>query len=186
LAPGTASASYWDVTFTARQVWSVGLVDDGETIFQGDPDLFFAMQIQDASGVRSEQVFFEGSYASTTNWDFPDQTVSLHNVFTPNAGPPSVYFSFWLYDDDFPLGDPDLVGTHSFSTFSNETVNGTLNNNLRNIFPNPPVTYVGDGWANNYMLAYSVSFEPVPIPPALYLLGTGLIGLVGMARRKAA
>jgi hypothetical protein len=28
--------------------------------------------------------------------------------------------------------------------------------------------------------------KPVPVPPALYLFGTGLIGLVGMARRKAA
>jgi hypothetical protein len=27
---------------------------------------------------------------------------------------------------------------------------------------------------------------PVPIPPALYLFGTGLLGLVGMARRKEA
>jgi len=26
--------------------------------------------------------------------------------------------------------------------------------------------------------------SPVPLPPALYLFGSGLIGLVGMARRK--
>ena len=30
-----------------------------------------------------------------------------------------------------------------------------------------------------------VSFTPVPIPPALYLFASGLIGMVGMARKKA-
>ena len=31
-----------------------------------------------------------------------------------------------------------------------------------------------------------VNYSPVPIPPALYLFGSGLIGLVGVAIRKAA
>ena len=31
-----------------------------------------------------------------------------------------------------------------------------------------------------------VEVAPVPIPPALYLFGTGFLGLVGMARRKKA
>jgi hypothetical protein len=31
-----------------------------------------------------------------------------------------------------------------------------------------------------------LAFSPVPLPPALYLFGTGLLGLVGMARRTRA
>jgi hypothetical protein len=32
----------------------------------------------------------------------------------------------------------------------------------------------------------NLSFAPVPVPPALYLFGSGLLGLVGVARKKAA
>jgi hypothetical protein len=46
--------------------------------------------------------------------------------------------------------------------------------------PVPP----GDGGRSWAVHAGNVS--PVPLPPALYLFGSGLIGLVGMARRKAA
>ena len=47
--------------------------------------------------------------------------------------------------------------------------------------PLPP-GYSQAAWVNNNPGAWTV----VPIPPALYLFGSGLLGLVGVARRKRA
>jgi hypothetical protein len=41
-----------------------------------------------------------------------------------------------------------------------------------------------DGGAGSYGLSLWGSTAPVPIPAAVYLFGSGLIGLVGLARRK--
>ena len=89
ILPNTASASYWNVTFTAERVTQVGMVDDGETIFQGDPDLFFAMQIYvqgSYQGNEVTQIFFQDSYVSTTDWNFQDKEVSLTNVWRNPEG----------------------------------------------------------------------------------------------------
>ena len=40
-----------------------------------------------------------------------------------------------------------------------------------------------DGAPGNLLV---VDYSPIPIPPAVWLFGSGLIGLVGVARRKAA
>ena len=40
------------------------------------------------------------------------------------------------------------------------------------------------GGAWDYTLTFEV--EPIPIPPALYLFGSGLLGLIGIARRRKA
>jgi hypothetical protein len=34
------------------------------------------------------------------------------------------------------------------------------------------------------MIVNGVQLQPVPVPAAVYLFGTGLVGLAGMARRK--
>ena len=41
----------------------------------------------------------------------------------------------------------------------------------------PPIRYGVSSW--------SMSVQPIPIPPAVWLFGSGLIGLVGIARRRA-
>jgi hypothetical protein len=49
-------------------------------------------------------------------------------------------------------------------------------------------SYVGSAWGgfdgNPYMETWNVNLAPVPIPAAAWLFGSGLIGLVGIARRK--
>ena len=35
-----------------------------------------------------------------------------------------------------------------------------------------------------YTLSVTAAPAPVPVPPAVWLLGTGLLGLIGVARRK--
>ena len=187
ILPNTASASYWNVTFTAERVTQVGMVDDGETIFQGDPDLFFAMQIYvqgSYQGNEVTQIFFQDSYVSTTDWNFQDKEVSLTNVFTSSTFSPTVLFSFWLYDDDYPLGAPDLLGVDSFSSESSIASESSFNDNFRWASLPIPLTSDGSGWQHNYILDYSVSIEAVPVPPAVWLFGSGLLGLIGVARRK--
>lgn len=44
----------------------------------------------------------------------------------------------------------------------------------------------GDGGSWDYTLSFEVVSTAVPIPPAFWLFGSGLLGLVGMTRRKKA
>jgi len=39
---------------------------------------------------------------------------------------------------------------------------------------------------NPFGLLYSGTLTAIPIPPAIWLLGSGLLGLIGVARKKAA
>jgi len=43
----------------------------------------------------------------------------------------------------------------------------------------------GEFECNGFMMHLEGSIKPVPIPPALYLFGSGLLGLIGIARKKA-
>ena len=180
--PGMVSASFWNVTFTANNLNKVGVIDNGETISEGDPELFFAMQINVAGSVAT-QVFFRDSYVSATDWDFPDTTISLTNVFTSSTSPPEVLFSFWLYDDDGPLIDPYLLGIHSFLSDINIAPVTSPNDNFRWLDLPIPLAYAGSGSYGNFLLNYSVTIEAVPVPAAAWLFGSGLIGLFVLARR---
>jgi hypothetical protein len=45
---------------------------------------------------------------------------------------------------------------------------------------------MGVAFTSDQVLSGDVVNQPVPIPPALWLFGSGLLGLVGIARRKKA
>ena len=180
-----ARASLWDVTFTAGPIQDVGRIDDSETIFQGDPDLYFAMQIE-SFGPQTTGVFYSESPVSTTNW-YVQRSVTLTNIVSATDAPPKSYFSFWLFDDDSPLNTDDLLGVHSFSAASDIAPTTSFNNNQRWSFLPAPVAYEGSGWSSNYRLTYSVKFDStVPIPPSIWLFGSGFLGLIAVARRKTA
>ena len=82
-----------------------------------------------------------------------------------------------------------------FTTGSSTNVDGTLTGH--GIAANGDGTYnvilvsasdVGTAWGSfsttPYVEAWNVNLAPVPIPAAAWLFGSGLIGLVGIARRK--
>ena len=46
--------------------------------------------------------------------------------------------------------------------------------------------HAGFGFIDPQIPTLTINYSPVPIPPALYLFGSGLLGLAGMARRKTA
>ena len=43
---------------------------------------------------------------------------------------------------------------------------------------------INEWFAENNSGAFQVTIEPVPVPAAVWLFGSGLIGLIGIARRK--
>lgn len=82
-----------------------------------------------------------------------------------------------LYNDDdqnttINVGLAHRLGTATIWTTAPSTVN--------------PNTQLAD-WNTTYkdLGAWVVSDAPVPIPAAVWLFGSGLIGLIGLARRKA-
>ena len=186
--PFSLHAAYYDVTFTTHGVYNVGNNpgDNSETIFQGDPDLYFYMGIFNENNTYQGYIvqdFFANLPSSTTNWNYPDRTISLRindTDFQPNA-----YVYFALIDED--IDADDLLGDHWLYVNNNITNASTYNNNSgpTNSW-NLTLDTEGNGWSSNYRLDYSVQFEPVPIPSAIWLFSSGLIGLIGVARRKKA
>lgn len=76
-------------------------------------------------------------------------------------------------------------------TFSGAMPSGT--GTFGNGAPNPLDDYArwSDIWgwleqSPSLALGMRISADPVPVPPAVWLFGSGLIGLIGVARRKAA
>ena len=81
--------------------------------------------------------------------------------------------TFWD-DTATALENTDLVNVAPiFDSFSNKDVTFT--------FYNPDISRGGGFWGTINSISYSV----VPIPPVIYLFGSGLIGLVGVIRRRA-
>lgn len=100
-----------------------------------------------------------------------------------NASPPFQVTSSFLADSDPPVQpngvNPgewlgivfDLQGSQTFSDVITELTNGTLRIGLH-------VQGFGYGGSESFIN------NPVPVPAAVWLFGSGLLGLVGVARRR--
>jgi hypothetical protein len=53
-------------------------------------------------------------------------------------------------------------------------------------FVDPIVSFADPNHANFYAFNFSSNLPTIPVPPAVWLFGSGLIGLIGIARRKKA
>lgn len=88
----------------------------------------------------------------------------------PLVGPAGPDFNFFSLD----FTALDVVSpTPTFVTASLGQAGGWLDNNYN---PIDPVNYA----------SAAVVVNPVPVPAAIWLLGSGLLGLVGVARRRSA
>jgi hypothetical protein len=92
------------------------------------------------------------------------------------------------------VGATLYAGINDFDTFA------AFNNDEASIFINPNLTYLGNRYAINatnallfpqstvsdydYTIGANIDVSPVPVPGAAWLLGSSLIGLAGLGRRK--
>lgn len=110
---------------------------------------------------------------------------TLHNLWAPplmsmwgitgfDPGPPPTAFTFYFLEDDvngFPLSgamilSPELFDNPLFGTYVNL------------------IEAIQDPNAQNQIGSALVSSSVVPVPAAVWLFGTALLGLVGFTRRR--
>ena len=101
----------------------------------------------------------------------------------PYDFPPPDNFIFY---GDLMLDTPTLVGVNGDITTYETMINGTLmdGTTISQTITCNDVTDAGNDWAvpcNGVALV-----RTVPIPPSVWLFGSGLLGLTGIARRKKA
>ncbi|OFZ69243.1 MAG: PEP-CTERM domain protein [Betaproteobacteria bacterium RBG_16_58_11] len=99
-------------------------------------------------------------------------------------------YQWYAHVDYTPSGNSDnagtLTGTIEHLNLGNFSVSATVDFDALGMAGNP-VYYgftAGNGMATDEH--YISSAAPVPVPAAVWLLGSGLLGLIGVARRKAA
>lgn len=186
LSPCSKAHAYL-AEFTVTGLSNIGIHDDGDpdVIFTNDPDLYFVMGIFDNqySPYTDDTIIIPYQSNPQTKhltWDFQDITISR------TLDQSYAYFYFALIDED-PLEADDLLGDHWVSVYNGSEIAGTYNNNnLHPFSPNAlPLsldTEGGSDSAGNFMISYEA--KVVPIPGAVWLLGSGLLAMVGLRRRS--
>ena len=151
---GFANSSIADVYFDDGSLLGIASLIDADDGTGGDSGVDFSLGAS------------PGNLPSANNASPPFQTTS---GFSADADPPVQ-----------PLGvNPgewlgiifDLQGTQSYADVIAELTNGDLRIGLH-------VQGFGDGGSESFVN------NPVPVPAAVWLFGSGLTGLVGVARRK--
>lgn len=102
-------------------------------------------------------------------------------IFT-NAGYPAIGSSFEV--------NPDFI-LDTGTTLDLSFIGGQATAGLQGLFRSAPTDFVllkeGDPGAQYQINSLTISSPAlVPIPPSVYLFGSGLPGLIGIARRKKA
>ncbi|HED33210.1 MAG TPA: hypothetical protein ENJ08_03190 [Gammaproteobacteria bacterium] len=125
-------------------------------------------------GLGLGTLFVGGAFTAT----FDTTTIQFSNInITTN---PSSSFVFPDYSGTFDSlsfsGSQPVSILGLYNTYSG-TFDGT-NLNIAGVFYDPYY----DGYTYNYNISASVS--SVPVPAAVWLFGSGLLGLLGIAKRK--
>jgi hypothetical protein len=143
------------------------------------------------SGVVSTMTFTGTAVGDGYNGDVLDNSVT----WTGNLGP-GVYSlviggsspgDLTQLFAEVQQGTP--IGCTGVSTACNGTNFGPASGGLTNPTGDPNITdpYYKLRGLRNMQISMSVNgvgLQPVPVPAAVYLFGTGIVGLVGLARRK--
>lgn len=125
-------------------------------------------------GLGIGTLYVGGTFTAT----FDTTTIQFSNINVATS--PSSSFVFPDYDGTFDgssFSGSQLVSILGLYNTYSGTFDGT-NLNIAGVFYDPYY----DGYTYNYDISASVS--SVPVPAAVWLFGSGLLGLAGIARKK--
>jgi hypothetical protein len=128
-----------------------------------------------------------------------DNTVDFNNIVIDPFGYFDRDVSFWIAN--VTPGEADLTGFNPFALLNGTSVFGTVTNITNNAGYGPlsinlsgetgnvlifgGTLDVGSRYDNDRFKIASLDITVVPVPAAVWLFGSGLIGLAGIARRKS-
>jgi hypothetical protein len=128
-----------------------------------------------------------------------DNTVDFNNIVIDPFGYFDRDVSFWIAN--ITPAESDLTGFNPFSLINNTSVFGAATNITNNAGTGPlsinlggatgnvlifgGTLDAGSSYDNDRFKIASLDITVVPVPAAIWLFGSGLLGLVGVARRKA-
>jgi hypothetical protein len=105
---------------------------------------------------------------ATTTWTFTPQITGWGGYFDLN--PEGIGSGIHITADGYDVGDVTVNGFWGF--FSTEPLTNVM---FSNVSPGQEHFYLDD-----------MRYCPVPVPPAVWLLGSGLLGLMGLRRKLKA
>jgi hypothetical protein len=126
-----------------------------------------------AGGISVSQTITGGTFAATENFDFDSNTSPTRTKFLPiGAGP--IVTTTW----NTSTIPPGTAGTNPSGTLPliTDSIGGT---------PMPDGPFPANNANFDIMSIHVTNIIPdVPIPAAVWLFGSGLLGLAGIARRR--
>jgi hypothetical protein len=139
------------------------------------------------SGTKQLAMFPNGTPTSGFN--------SVDMIARPTTGASIYAFGFWNGDPQVDMVvrvfDEADVQIGTITALINTGNASALSNSFAAFVSSVPIGRLefegstGDGW--NHVDDLQVSLNaPVPVPPAIWLFGSGLLGLTGISRRKRA
>ena len=141
---------------------------------------------------NSQRIIDLGTHLVTTN----DENISLFSTYQIDIGAESVSFDFNVFGligeaATVTISDLDWIGTPGTVTgFTSIDTNLGGWSDSRATFTNDSVIFEFAGLTLNPNLFLNATIQTshtvVPVPPAAWLFGSGLLGLIGIARRQRA
>jgi hypothetical protein len=184
----SAGAATISVTPTGTYLMAPGESVSFDVLFTADSDGDTLTGATLSMGYDAAELDFI-SYATPLGWD---------EMFGPMGDTGSVLYN---YNQNYPwTGGPLDVGANesvSIGTFTFEATAGLVEDTLSDLWVVDDVEVGGltyssiisyndsfGEYASTMLTAQGADVAPVPVPAAVWLLGSGLIGLVGLRRKQ--